>query len=211
MGFFFFFYCVNARQVSLALIVLLSFTGFLTTNTPVYFSWVKHISFLNFASSAMWVTELKGLVLNTEDGGTVEGDDLLEDPEYKRMWNGCGHPPFPSQAHYCCNPRPKTLVSNRDFDENTSILINFAHFWYQFECIYQNEIIGIPQLSPLHWKDRRHPRSSSPPCMSLSLQCLRCVGRASPGANIGYLIANLVVLHGIALISIMIRKARNAL
>lgn len=108
--------------VSLALIVLLSFTGFLTTNTPVYFSWVKHISFLNFASSAMWVTELKGLVLNTEDGGTAQGDDLLEDPEYKRMWNG-----------------------------------------------------------------------------------------ASPGANIGYLIANLVVLHGIALISIMVRKARNAL
>eukprot|EP00873_Tetraselmis_striata_P027641 jgi/Tetstr1/447905/TSEL_035213.t1 len=108
--------------VSLVLIVLLSFTGFLTTNVPVYFSWVKHVSFLNFAASAMWVTELEGLTMTTEGGGEVSGDDMLHDPEYSRMWNG-----------------------------------------------------------------------------------------ASPAANIGYLVANLAVLHVIALIAITIRKARNAL
>mmetsp|Transcript_34035 Transcript_34035/g.96414 ORF Transcript_34035/g.96414 Transcript_34035/m.96414 type:complete len:278 (-) Transcript_34035:439-1272(-) len=57
--------------VSLVLLVLLSFTGFLTTATPVYFAWIKHISFLNFASSALWVNEMTGLELSTADGTPV--------------------------------------------------------------------------------------------------------------------------------------------
>ena len=74
--------------VSLVLLVLLSFTGFLTTSVPIYFSWVKHVSFLNYAASALWVSELEGATFATVDGGTVSGDELLLQPEYARLSNG---------------------------------------------------------------------------------------------------------------------------
>jgi len=62
--------------LSLVLLVLLSFTGFLVRDIPVYFDWVKEISYLGFASAALIENELKGISVTT-NGMTVTGDDLL--------------------------------------------------------------------------------------------------------------------------------------
>lgn len=62
--------------LSIVLLVLISFTGFVVRDIPVYFEWVKDISYLSFATAALLENELKGLSL-THNGMKISGDDLL--------------------------------------------------------------------------------------------------------------------------------------
>ena len=49
-------------------LILLSFTGFLVSDTPVYFRWISRISYINYGTAAMMQNELQGLKLKQEDG-----------------------------------------------------------------------------------------------------------------------------------------------
>jgi ABC-2 type transporter len=46
--------------LTFVMLLLLSFTGFLITTTPVYFRWLGKISYLTFAYNAMLYNELDG-------------------------------------------------------------------------------------------------------------------------------------------------------
>lgn len=133
--------------VTLVFIILLSFTGFLTTSVPVYFLWVKHVSFINYATSAIWVNEMSGATFETADGQQV-----------------------------CVSPDcPIALLSVR--------CLLTSRLYLQ---VSGNEILSSPE----------HSRISN---------------GSSVAENIGYLVANLAVLHFIALISVMLCKRFNRL
>ncbi len=54
---------VGIILISMLLIILLSFSGYLVASVPVYFSWVGKISFLSYAQAALVENEFRGLVL----------------------------------------------------------------------------------------------------------------------------------------------------
>ena len=64
--------------LGVVLLVFISFTGFIVRDIPVYFEWIKKISYLSLATAALLENELKGLSLN-HNGIKVSGDDLLGD------------------------------------------------------------------------------------------------------------------------------------
>jgi hypothetical protein len=59
------------------MIVVLSFSGFLVANVPVYFAWINRISFISYAQAALVLNEFKGLVLYDAAGQAVEALPLL--------------------------------------------------------------------------------------------------------------------------------------
>lgn len=64
--------------LGVVLLVFISFTGFIVRDIPVYFEWIKKISYLSLATAALLENELKGLSLS-HNGIKVSGDDLLGD------------------------------------------------------------------------------------------------------------------------------------
>ncbi|MEW5301220.1 MAG: hypothetical protein WDW36_004093 [Sanguina aurantia] len=59
------------------LLILLSFSGFLISKTPIYFQWVQRVSYLTYAYSALLRNELTGLVLINADGSSVAGETQM--------------------------------------------------------------------------------------------------------------------------------------
>lgn len=54
---------VGIILISLLLIILLSFSGYLVASVPVYFAWIGKISFFSYAQAALVENEFRGLVL----------------------------------------------------------------------------------------------------------------------------------------------------
>lgn len=54
--------------LTLTLLILLSFSGFLITKTPVYFIWVNKISYLTYAYNTAMMSELSGLYITPAIG-----------------------------------------------------------------------------------------------------------------------------------------------
>ena len=50
-------------MLSILQLLLISFTGFVVSDTPSYFAWIGRLSYLNYASTAMLQNELSGLYL----------------------------------------------------------------------------------------------------------------------------------------------------
>jgi hypothetical protein len=68
---------VGIILISLLLIILLSFSGFLVSSVPVYFSWISHASFISYAQAALVQNEFQGLVLYDAAGQPVDALQLL--------------------------------------------------------------------------------------------------------------------------------------
>ena len=75
--------------LSMVFLVLISFTGFVVRDIPVYFKWVKRIAYVSFSTAALVKSELKGIQLEHPNGTLIDanifftdqpfqGDDLLE-------------------------------------------------------------------------------------------------------------------------------------
>ncbi|GMH37379.1 hypothetical protein BSKO_05252 [Bryopsis sp. KO-2023] len=66
--------------LSLIFLPLLSFTGFIVRDIPVYFDWIRKIAYINFATAALVLTEFKGATFTLGNGTrTISGDVLLGD------------------------------------------------------------------------------------------------------------------------------------
>lgn len=63
--------------LSLVLLPLLSFTGFLVRDIPIYFKWIQKIAYINFATAALALTEFKGRDFKLPDGQYISGDLLI--------------------------------------------------------------------------------------------------------------------------------------
>ena len=84
---------VGILLITLVLLFLISFTGFLTDNVPVYFRWIARISYLNYCTAATLQNELTGLYLNGPDGELVPAISLFEEfqePTCLTMWGNIG-------------------------------------------------------------------------------------------------------------------------
>ena len=67
---------VGVILISLLLIVLLSFSGFMVASVPVYFAWISRISFFSYAQAALVQNEFTGLTL-FQGGQPVSALDVL--------------------------------------------------------------------------------------------------------------------------------------
>eukprot|EP00198_Chlamydomonas_reinhardtii_P002835 XP_001692171.1 predicted protein [Chlamydomonas reinhardtii] len=66
--------------LTFVLLVLLSFSGFLTVKTPVYFVWVQKLSYFTYAFSALLDTEFAKIsFVDPATGDTVPGLEVLPD------------------------------------------------------------------------------------------------------------------------------------
>lgn len=66
--------------LALLLLILISFTGFMVRDIPVYFEWISKISYLSIATSTLLKNEFKGLEIDHPNGvDKIEGEDLLSD------------------------------------------------------------------------------------------------------------------------------------
>ncbi|KAG1681175.1 hypothetical protein FOA52_015618 [Chlamydomonas sp. UWO 241] len=65
--------------LTFVLLILLSFSGFLTSSIPVYFIWINKISFLTYSYNALLKSQLMGLFVedSTNPGGLVDALTLL--------------------------------------------------------------------------------------------------------------------------------------
>ncbi|KAG2452090.1 hypothetical protein HYH02_003126 [Chlamydomonas schloesseri] len=64
-------------MLTFVLLVLLSFSGFLTVKTPVYFVWVQKMSFFTYSFSALLDTEFAKISFVGAEGQTVPGMEVL--------------------------------------------------------------------------------------------------------------------------------------
>lgn len=67
--------------LSFVLLVLLSFSGFVVSDVPVYFRWVTKISYLTYALAAITISQFDSTTFTCDDpegctGGYSEGDDI---------------------------------------------------------------------------------------------------------------------------------------
>lgn len=72
--------------LSLVFLPLLSFTGFMVRDIPVYFKWINKIAYITFATAALAKEEFSGLTFKYSDGRTISGDrlfssEVIEDDE----------------------------------------------------------------------------------------------------------------------------------
>lgn len=67
--------------LTFVLLILLSFSGFLVSNVPVYFRWVRTISFLTYAYDAVGISEFSSTSFvytsGPQAGTVVPGMDVL--------------------------------------------------------------------------------------------------------------------------------------
>eukprot|EP00210_Caulerpa_lentillifera_P003747 g3580.t1 len=68
--------------LSLGLLVVISFTGFIVRDIPVYFEWIKDIAYINFATAALVKSELRGITFNHPNGTAIPGSTLLSSERF---------------------------------------------------------------------------------------------------------------------------------
>lgn len=64
-------------QVTMILVVCLSFSGYLVSNIPVYFSWLGKVSYFSYAYAALVRNELDGLTFKSTNGTLIAGSHLI--------------------------------------------------------------------------------------------------------------------------------------
>jgi ABC-type multidrug transport system ATPase subunit/ABC-type multidrug transport system permease subunit len=68
--------------MSLILIVVLSLTGFLTTNMPSYYRWIEDSNILRFTMQGLLLIEFDGLIFTKDDGSKVYGINAIPSTLY---------------------------------------------------------------------------------------------------------------------------------
>lgn len=63
--------------LSMSLLVLISFTGFVVRDIPVYFEWIQSIAYVSFAAAALVKSEFDGIAFMHPNGSSIEGIALL--------------------------------------------------------------------------------------------------------------------------------------
>ena len=68
--------------LSLVALLIMSFTGFLVRDIPVYFEWIQQSAYISFATAALARSEFDGIQFRHPNGSLVEGSSLLRDEPY---------------------------------------------------------------------------------------------------------------------------------
>jgi len=58
--------------------VVISFTGFIVLEIPIYFEWIQNIAYVSFATAAMIRSEFDGTDLVHPNGTIIPGSLLLQ-------------------------------------------------------------------------------------------------------------------------------------
>ena len=61
--------------------ILVAFSGFLISHTPVFFKWIAKMSFVSFAYSALYQNEFDGLQMNVVATGPSSNAAGMPKPE----------------------------------------------------------------------------------------------------------------------------------
>lgn len=69
--------------LSLIFLPLLSFTGLLVRDIPVYFDWIRKLAYINYATAALVETEFNGATFKLRNGTVITGESLLGDEPFE--------------------------------------------------------------------------------------------------------------------------------
>lgn len=68
--------------LSMVVMVVVSFTGFVVRDIPIYFKWIQRIAYVSYATAALIKSEFNGIEFEHPNGTMIPGKILFTDDSF---------------------------------------------------------------------------------------------------------------------------------